>query len=314
MAVNNNETEPDAAVLQLLSENVSEENIIKVGSDEEGFDLLKCGKVSFFISIDASTNPPKAVFYYDSSSMTGAAVKKRFENIQNEYAYETLAEFLKSKGIILNDNYFHLIEFKSYDGNNISSNQIMFVNETGAFLSIILLFGMIFSIARDNETGVYRQAAYTPIGINKYLLSKALPYLALGIIQSAVMILLGAYYFDISYKANAFIIFLFMFMFVYCTVFLGLLISQSRYQIITAFVSMVIILLPVFALFVNGIDGYSPFIELILYCFPLTSYLSLIKYIIFNGVINVVSIVILLLQSAVFYFSAAAVLKKRVSK
>jgi ABC-type multidrug transport system permease subunit len=314
MAVNDNETDQNATVFQLLSENVSEENIIKVKSDEEGFDLLKCGKISFFISINADTNPPKAVFYYDSSSVTGAAVKEKFENMQNQYAYETLTEFLRSKGIILNDNYFHLIEFSSYDGNNISNKQIMFVNETGAFLSIILLFGMAFSIARDNETGVYRQAAYTPIGINKYLLSKALPYFILGILESVLMILLGAYYFDISYKANALIIFLFMFMFVYCTIFLGLLISQFKYQIITAFVSMVIVLLPIFALFVNSIDNYSSFIQLILYCFPLTSYLSLIKYIIFNGVINVFNIIILLLQSVIFYFSAVEVLKKRVSK
>lgn len=314
VAVNYSGLGGEAFVSEIISQNIPAENIMEVNSDEEGKNLLKNGTVSLYILFNAQTQPVTATFYYDSSSNAGATIKEKFKNMQNEYAYQTITEFLSTYGITVNNEYFHSIEFQPYNNEEITFDQRFFITEIGTFLSIILLFGMAYSVARDNETGVYRQVAYTPLGLNKYLLSKAFPYLVLGLFQSVIMLLMGAFYFNIAFKANVLLILLFMFLFVCSTVFLGLLISQFKYQIITAFFAMIIILLPMFALRLFDIDSYPFFVKVILHSFPLSSFMNLLKFIIFNGIVKIIDVIILLLQSAVFYLSVYFILKKRVRK
>ena len=304
----------NSTVLELINEKVFHENVIEVNSDEQGKELLKQGKINFFISLDSSTTPVNSKFYYDSSSELSTIIQEKFENLQNEYAYETITEFIEDYGIILNDNYFHLIQFEPYDNNELTYSQRLFVIEVGTFLSIVFLFGMAFSVTRDNETGVYKQIAYTPININKYLLCKSLPYFILGLFQSIIMLLLGKYFLNINYQANIFLIFIILLLFVYCTIILGLLISQFKNQIITTFISMFVILLPVFALNINSIDYYPFVFQILLYCFPLTSFMNLFKFLIFNGVINYFNTLILLLQCIVFYCLVVFIFKKRIHK
>lgn len=301
------------AVSDLISENIPPLNITEVKSDEEGINLLKNGNVVFYITF-SQTQPVTANFYYDSSSSAGNVIKEQFKNMQNEYAYQEITEFLSSYGITVNDRYFHLIEFKPYNEKEINYNQRFFIIEAGTFLSIILFFGMAYTVARDNETGVYRQIAYTPFSINKYLLSKAFPYLTLGLFQSAVMLLIGAYYFNIIIKTNIFLILALMFLFVCGTVFLGLLISRFKYQIITAFLAMVAILLPVFSFYVIDMGSYPFLINALLNCFPLSPFINIFKYVMFNGVVKTNDVIFLGLQCAAYYITVLLILKKQVKK
>jgi ABC-2 type transport system permease protein len=175
------------------------------------------------------------------------------------------------------------------------------------------MFGLAYSISRDNETGASRQIAYTPIGINKYLLSKLFPYLIIGIFESLVLYALATLILGLQYSINFFLIEIFTILFLTATLTLGLLFSMMKNQIATALSSIIAILLPVFASFVY-ITNFPIIIQIGLYALPITSFMPFLNYAMFNGVILWKYVLILLTQIIIYYFIVVLIMKKEQEK
>lgn len=299
-------------LMTVVNENMATKNLVEVSSADAGIKKLNSGEIQFLICVDSSTSPVTAVIYYDGSSEVGNTIKNKVNNAINQTAYETLTE--KFDWIEWNDSYFKTVTFKSSVSQYTPYKKRIFPLEVACFVSIVLLFGLSYSVSRDNESGVNRQIAYTPIGLNKYMLSKLTPYCLLGFVELLAVYGLGASMFKIAFQINMFWIILVSMLFIFATLSIGLLFSLQKNQIATAFFDMLIILLPVFALSTMFLGAFPKIIQIILYLMPITPFMQMIKYMIFNGVFLWKFSIVLIIQTVVYYIIALQILKKKVSK
>lgn len=301
-------------VITLIKKSINIDNIIEVETDEQGKDSLLNGETVFFISLNQNKSDVSATIYYDASTIVGTNIKSSLTSVKNQYAYTTLKDLIKEwtfNAVQLDEKYFNLLSFKTINSTPANTIKSLYVLEFVAFLSIIMMFGLAFSISRDNETGVSKQIAYTPIGHNKYLLSKFIPYLILGLIQSVVMLYVGSWIFKMEYSMNLFIYLIFIFVFLVSLLSLGMLICTLKNQIVVAIVSMATIVIPIFTLISGFISSYPVYIRIFLYFMPATSFVELFRNIIFNHIILYEYLFILIGISILYYALTLIVMKKK---
>ena len=130
-------------------------NVVYVDSSDEGLKLLRNGEVCFFIDVHADTTPITATFYYDGSNASGRTIRNLMLNKANEYTYQKTSEFLADFGITINKDYFHAVTFLSGTKEEVTVKQVPFALEVACVVSIILMFGLAYSMSRDNETKIF---------------------------------------------------------------------------------------------------------------------------------------------------------------
>lgn len=312
VAINRNNIDMNELnVVELIKKSINIENIIDVESDDVGKECLVKGEAVFFISLKKSSNEVIATIYYDNSTTLGRNIKTSLTNVKNQYAYNTLKNVLKEYGVTIDERYFNLISFKEINKNKVPWSGNVFVFEFTTFISVIIMFGLAFSISRDNETGISKQIAYTPTGYNKYILSKFFPYLVLGLVQSLIMLLIGNWLFEIKYIHLIFMYIPFIFLFLISLLSLGTLICLLKNQIVVAILSAGSIILPLFALAFGFISSYPISARIVLLMLPPTSFIELFRNYIFNDIILYQYIFIMIITSIVYYSLTIFLLKRK---
>ncbi len=281
-----------------------------VESHEEGLDKIRHAETVIFISIDATSEPAKAQVYFDESTPTGQAIMHAFAFQANEYAYQTLVEYLAESGITLNRDYFEPISFEKVSPEG-SSQQLMFWIEAAICLFVIICFGITYSTSRDSETRVQENLKYMPYNKHKYIWAKVLPYVLLGFIEFLIMLLIGFWGFDIRYQGSFYLIVLSGFAFVLSVVFWAFLCSMLKTQVATIFADMVVMILPIFVLLFGSIQSFNIIFQIILYCFPITGFIPEISGLTYYGVFAWENVAILLAQAVATYWISWLVLKRR---
>ena len=306
----------EVGVVQLIEDNLETSKITFVDSKKEGINMVKSNDACFFICLVAGEEKDEttAIFYYDQSNPVGRAVASSLTEAKNQYAYDTITEFLFNRGITLNETYFELVSFEPVSKNEINIRQMPFAIEVTCCAAIILMLGLAYSLARDNETQVSKNIAYIPVGVNRYLLSKVVPYFVLGILQITAMYLLGTLFFGIDFQINILLVILLSSFFILAVIMLGLLISLLKSQISTIFLDMLIVILPIFVSIVVYIQACPIYIQILLYCFPVTPFISFLNCMMFNGIILWWNIPIFIAQIIIYYLIAMLIMKKRVSE
>lgn len=307
------ELSEDSEIFNMLDEYYSSSSIAVVQSYSEGLDALRRGDVYFFIHLDATGEPANAVFYYDSATNAGNMLVAELTKKQLKETYKGLKNFLADFGITINDEYFNIIDFKPLQGNRIPYKQIM-IPISSSFISVIIMFGLAYLMARDNETNVYKQIAYTPINTNKYLLSKAVPFLVMGTLQAIALLLIGKYVYGVAYQVNFFIILLNYILFIFANTSLGLVFSSLKNQTTATFTTMISILLPLIATSLAYVKSYPFFIQAVLYAFPLTPFIQMFSIMTFNGLVLVKYVAILAAQTVGYYTIAYFLARKKAGK
>lgn len=302
----------DCQALSILEDNLNLGERVFVDCEEDGLNLVNKGKVCFFICLDKGMDGDQttATLYYDKSSTIGYSLEQLLNNAKNEYAYNSITEYLGSYGITLNETYFQLLEFKTTQkSENANFNDYQFSIEVGVALSTIMLLGLAFSISRDNETKVSKNLAYIPLSSNTYLLSKMFPFLILGIFESFVVFLLGKWMLGISYQINILIVIFLSILFILSILSLYTLLSLLKNQVATIFVGFLFIIIPIFVYSSIYIPSIPAFFRIILNFIPMISYVSFLNGMIASGMILYEYIFIFLLQTIVFYLLALVILK-----
>lgn len=304
----NGELAQGSELSQILNSFYSSNRIQVVQSFAQGEQLLKEWAVYFFVFIDTTATPNTAVFYYDSSSNAGNLLAGELRKKQLQQTYTSLINFLAGYGIVVNESYFNVVQFETIATQHIGfAKRIMPL--TASFIAAIIMFGLAYSVARDNETNVVKQISYTPISVNKYLLSKALPFFIIGLLQAGLLLLMGAVVYGVNYQANLLLIAGCYALFVVSSIGLGLLFSTINNQTTTTFATLIAILLPVMATFIAFVNSYPLWARVLIYCFPLSSYIQLLSQQSYSGV-TLPFFVILLACQAVGYYVLAYYLSK----
>lgn len=302
------------AVAELIEDNLSLGNAIYVDSKEEGIKMVESSSACFFICFVAGEEKDEAtvVFYYDQVSNISRSVVNKLSNDKNQYAYETLVNFLKKVGVTLNETYFEMVSFKGVNKRDVSIKQMPFATEVGCCASIILMLGLAYSLARDNETQISKNLAYIPVRVDRYLTSKVVPYFVLGMMEISVMYLIGKWAFDIQYQTSLGIIILLSSLFIMAVIMLGILFSLFKSQTSTIFFDMLVVLVPIFLSLLVFVEACPLYVQIILYALPIIPFIKFLNCMMFNGVILWWVVPIFIAQIVLYYLIALIIMKKRV--
>jgi ABC-2 type transport system permease protein len=163
------------------------------------------------------------------------------------------------------------------------------VNIVPGLIGVILTMTMVLftgvAIVRERERGNMELLIATPLSRSELMIGKVLPYAAIGLIQTTVVLALGLTLFKVPIRGSALDVYLAAVLLILANLTLGLLIStkaKSQFQAMqmTFFVFLPSILLSGFMFPFAGMPRIVQWIAEIL---PLTHFLRLIRGVMLRG-------------------------------
>ena len=163
------------------------------------------------------------------------------------------------------------------------------VNVVPGLIGVILTMTMVLftavAIVRERERGNMELLIATPLSRAELMIGKVLPYVAIGLVQTTLVLLLGLWLFQVPVRGSVLDVYLAAMLLVVANLTLGLLIStraQSQFQAMqmTFFVFLPSILLSGFMFPFAGMPRAIQWFAEIL---PLTHFLRLIRGIMLRG-------------------------------
>lgn len=163
------------------------------------------------------------------------------------------------------------------------------VNIVPGLIGVILTMTMVLftgvAIVRERERGNMELLIATPVTRSELMIGKVLPYAAIGLIQTTVVLALGVWLFEVPVRGGVFDVYLASILLILANLTLGLLIStkaQSQFQAMqmTFFVFLPSILLSGFMFPFAGMPRVVQWLAEIL---PLTHFLRLIRGVMLRG-------------------------------
>ncbi|TKR30987.1 ABC transporter permease [Luteimonas gilva] len=163
------------------------------------------------------------------------------------------------------------------------------VNIVPGLIGVILTMTMVLftgvAIVRERERGNMELLIATPVSRSELMIGKVLPYAAIGLIQTTVVLALGVWLFQVPVRGGVLDVYLAAVLLILANLTLGLLIStkaQSQFQAMqmTFFVFLPSILLSGFMFPFAGMPKAVQWLAEVL---PLTHFLRLIRGIMLRG-------------------------------
>ena len=163
------------------------------------------------------------------------------------------------------------------------------INIVPGLIGVILTMTMVLftgvAIVRERERGNMELLIATPLSSSELMIGKVLPYAAIGLIQTTVILVLGVWLFDVPIRGSLLDVYLAAVLLILANLTLGLLIStkaQSQFQAMqmTFFVFLPSILLSGFMFPFAGMPRVVQWLAEVL---PLTHFLRLIRGIMLRG-------------------------------
>jgi ABC-2 type transport system permease protein len=169
----------------------------------------------------------------------------------------------------------------------LESKNMIVPGLVAVIMMIIAAMLTSLTIAREWERGTMEQLASTPVHRVEVVLGKLLPYLAIGMIDVAVVSVVGVLLFDVPFRGNAALLALLSLAFLSGALGLGMFISAvARSQLLATQIAMVATFLPAFLLsgFMFAIDVMPPALRAVTYLVPARYFLVVTRGIFLKGV------------------------------
>ncbi|HEX6928971.1 MAG TPA: ABC transporter permease [Gammaproteobacteria bacterium] len=155
----------------------------------------------------------------------------------------------------------------------------------GVILNLTMVLFTAIAIVRERERGNLELLITTPVRTLELMLGKILPYVAIGLVQVSIILVVGAWLFDVPLRGSLLELYLAASLFIVATLALGLTIStfaRTQFQAtqLTIFTFLPSILLSGFMFPFDGMPAAARWIGEI---FPLTHFVRLVRGIVIRG-------------------------------
>lgn len=155
----------------------------------------------------------------------------------------------------------------------------------GVILTMTMVLFTAIAIVRERERGNMELLIATPLTSSELMVGKVLPYVAIGLVQTSVVLALGMWLFDVPIRGSVLDVYLASGLLILANLTLGLLIStraQSQFQ---AMQMMIFVFLPSILLsgFMFPFAGMPKLVQWIAEVLPLTHFLRLIRGVMLRG-------------------------------
>ncbi|MFD0739440.1 ABC transporter permease [Lysobacter koreensis] len=163
------------------------------------------------------------------------------------------------------------------------------INIVPGLIGVILTMTMVMftgvAIVRERERGNMELLMATPVSRSELMIGKVLPYAAIGLVQTTVVLLLGVSLFAVPIRGSVFDVYIAAVLLILANLTMGLLIStkaQSQFQAMqmTFFVFLPSILL---SGFMFPFAGMPKVVQWLAELLPLTHFLRLIRGVMLRG-------------------------------
>jgi ABC-2 type transport system permease protein len=155
----------------------------------------------------------------------------------------------------------------------------------GVILTLTMVLFTAVAIVRERERGNMELLITTPVSSGELMIGKLLPYVAIGFVQTTVILALGVWLFDVPIRGSVVAVYTISLLLIAANLSMGLLIStraQSQFQAMqmTFFVFLPSILLSGFMFPFAGMPKFAQWFAQLL---PLTHFTSLIRGVMLRG-------------------------------
>lgn len=156
-------------------------------------------------------------------------------------------------------------------------------------LILMLISALLTSIAitREKETGTLEQILVSPVHAREIILGKVLPYVILGLLNAAIILVSARLLFDVPMRGNLLLLGLLSLVFVFVALSFGLMISTvARTQLLAMFMTLMATILPTIMLsgFIFPITSMPTVLQYLANILPATYFLTIIRAIMLKGV------------------------------
>lgn len=155
----------------------------------------------------------------------------------------------------------------------------------GVLLTMTLVMMMSIAIVRESEQGTLEQLLVTPMRPWELLLSKVLPYIAIGYVQVFVAVLIGITVFKMPFRGSMLLFFGVTLFFMFACLSLGILLATLSFSQMQAQQMGMMFLMPSILLsgFVFPLDPMPRFFQMISGILPITYYIRIARQIILKA-------------------------------
>ncbi|MFN2238584.1 MAG: ABC transporter permease [Thermoanaerobaculia bacterium] len=173
-----------------------------------------------------------------------------------------------------------------YNEELLSRNMIV-PGLVAVIMSIIAALLTSLTIAREWERGTMEQLASTPVSRLEVVVGKLIPYIAIGLIDIAITVVLGIALFQVPFRGSVLLLFVLSLLFLIGALGFGIFISAvAKSQMLATQAAMVVTYLPALLLsgFMFSIDAMPPLLRAITYLIPARYFLVVTRGIFLKGV------------------------------
>jgi ABC-2 type transport system permease protein len=199
---------------------------------------------------------------------------------------------------------------------DLISAYFMIPGVIGMVLSFITAILTATAVVRERERGTIEQLIVTPIRSWELIVGKLLPYVLLGLVDVAEILLIGHLWFKVPIRGDLILIFVLSGLFVISSLGIGLFASTIANTQQEAMLTVIMTMLP--SIFLSGfffpIDAMPKFLQIVSLAIPLRYYLVIIRSLLLKGVgISSLQneIIALIIFSVVIMGAASARFRKR---
>lgn len=155
----------------------------------------------------------------------------------------------------------------------------------GLILTQITVLLTAIAIVREYEVGTMEALIATPIKPLEVVLGKIVPYLAFGLLDAVIVLVMGVWIFGVPIRGNLGILALAMVLFVLGSLSVGIVISTLTRNQIQAMFGTIAYLFP--SIFLSGLlfplEGMIPFFNALSYLIPLRYFLRVSRGVMLRG-------------------------------
>lgn len=157
----------------------------------------------------------------------------------------------------------------------------------GFILMVTAVVSTSLSIVREKERGTMEQLTVSPLNSIELIIGKTIPYIAISLIATVVILIVGQVLFDVTVKGSYLLLLLVTLLYLTACLGLGLLISSiSESQQVAFQIAVMATMLPTFLLsgFVFPVRNMPTVVQIVTYAVPAKYFMVALRAIVLKGV------------------------------
>lgn len=177
------------------------------------------------------------------------------------------------------------VKSRAWFNPNMETRWIIMPGMIAALSMIQTMMLTALSVAREREQGTFDQLLVTPSLPSQILVSKALPSIVIGLLQSTLVFFICRWWFEIPFQGNLLILYLGLFLFTLASVGVGLSISAVSLNMQQAMLYTFVLLMPLMLLsgYATPIANMPDTMQYLTYINPLRFSIEIVRRVYLEG-------------------------------